>query len=62
MKRDERPQHDDLIDEIDSRLREAKQIRNYLERDRKFGMWPDRRRMPRIPGHSAPDDDNTSSA
>jgi hypothetical protein len=37
-----------LIDQIDLQLRHAERLRRYVHRHPE-SMWPDRRRMPRVP-------------
>ena len=50
-----------LIEQFDDRLREAQELRSYVnERSRRGEWWPERRRAPRVP--QRPSDDNHHSS
>lgn len=59
----ERPEYDkvrSLIDQIDLHLRHAERLRNYA--DRHSSIWPERRRMTRVPAVTDEKDSDCTNA
>jgi hypothetical protein len=51
----------DLLEQIDAHLRKAERLRNHAEQRRESPLWPDRRRVGRVPAPEGTDDPRRDS-